>query len=125
MLDAEPEIIFPSRESLLTIWREMLWKLGSLQDSGRQNRLARSHFLKGLQYILETTLKPTIKSFLKYPPRSSFLATQYGRSQVASFMEDNQSSTLAISAPCFQIPLQSSSPSQGYSLIIVTISLHT
>src|SRR6267154_2123515 len=98
MLDAEPEIIFPSRESL---------------------------FLKDLQYILETTLKPTIKSFPKYPPCSSFSAMQYGRSQVASFMEDYPSSTLAISTPHFQIPLQSSSPSQGYSLIISTISLHT
>src|SRR5882757_2912183 len=88
MLDAELEIIFPSRESLLTIWREMLRKLGSLQDSGRQNRLARSLFLKDLQYILETTLKPMIKSFPKYPPCSSFSAMQYGRSQVASFMED-------------------------------------
>src|SRR5882757_2157339 len=125
MLDAEPEIIFPSRESLLTIWREMLRKLGSLQDSGHQNRLAQWLFLKDLQYILETTLKPTIKSFPKYPPHSSFSAMQYGRSQVASFMEDYLSSTLAISAPHFQIPLQSSSPSQGYSLIIATISLHT
>src|SRR5882762_6939081 len=125
MLDTKPEIIFPSRESLLTIWKKMLRKLGSLQDSGRRNRLARSRFLKGLQYILETTLRPTIKSFLKYPPCSSFLAMQYGRSQVASFMEDNQSSTLVISAPHFQIPLQSSSPSQRYSLIVATISLHT
>src|SRR5882762_11579125 len=118
MLDAEPEIIFPSRESLLTIWKIMLRKLGSLRDSGRRNRLARSRFLKGLQYILKTTLKLTIKSFLKYPPHSSFSAMQYGRSQVASFMEDNQSSTLTISAPHFQIPLQSSLPSQEYSLII-------
>src|SRR6267154_1659513 len=87
------------------------WVITGLRLSKQTGSITLSK-VKDLQYILETTLKPTIKSFPKYPPRSSFSAMQYGRSQVASFMEDNPSSTLAISSPHFQIPLQSSSPSQ-------------
>jgi hypothetical protein len=112
----------PFQESLLTIWKKTLHKLGSLQDSGHWNKLVQSLSLKGLHtiYIGDYSRADDVK----FPEVSSvFIIFDNAIWQEPSCIIYGGWPVLNSHNICPPLPnpLQLSSQSQGYLLIIGTI----